>query len=78
MSLEIKKDGKYLVCSWKEPRRSIFQGREVTINRLLVRRLKLTPTGNVRKSELSKLGNSKRAEAVRSFVTTLRHNWRYV
>lgn len=72
MTIELKKDRNHLVCSWEEPQKAVFQGREVVIKRLLMRRLRLTAKGDIRRSELSKLGSAKREKAVQRELKRLR------
>jgi len=74
MTIELRKDRNHLVCSWEEPVRAVFQGKEVTIRRKLMRRLKLSPNGQVIASELSKLGSRKRTSAVRAELHRLRRS----
>lgn len=74
MTIEIKKDRKHLVCSWEEPKKTVFQGREVIVQRLLMRRLKLKANGDVRASELSKLGSRARERAVRQELARLKNS----
>jgi len=72
MTIELKKDRTHLICSWEEPKTAVFQGREVVIKRLLMRRLRLTAKGDIRASELSKLGSRRRERAVRAELARMR------
>lgn len=72
MTIELKRDRNHLICSWEEPKRAMFQGREVIIKRLLMRRLRLTSTGDIRRSELSKLGSPQREKTVRRELERMR------
>lgn len=74
MTIELKRDRNHLVCSWEEPKKAVFQGREVVIKRLLMRRLRLNANGEVRPSELSKLGSRERERAVRAELARLRRS----
>ncbi|BBD10009.1 hypothetical protein [Desulfovibrio ferrophilus] len=74
MTIELRKDHNHLVCSWEEPANAVFQGKQVTIRRKLMRRLKLTTSGQIGAAELSKLGSSKRTNAVRTELNRLRRS----
>lgn len=74
MTIELRKDHNHLICSWEEPARAVFQGKEVTIRRKLMRRLKLSANGQIVASELSKLGCRKRTSAVRAELLRLRRS----
>lgn len=74
MTIELRKDRKHVICSWVEPTRAVFQGKEVTIRRKKMRRLKVTSCGEVPPSELVKLGSRERSKAVCAELARMRHS----
>ncbi|MBU1002337.1 MAG: hypothetical protein KKE73_07410 [Proteobacteria bacterium] len=74
MTIELRRDRNHLICSWEVPANAVFQGKNVTIRRKLMRRLKLSSSGQVVASELSKLGSSQRTTAVRAELNRLRRS----
>lgn len=72
MTIELRNNQKHLVCSWVEPSQAVFQGKTVTIQRKLMRRLKLSRDGEVPASELTKLGSRERTKAVRAELARMR------
>ena len=74
MTIEVRHNQKHLVCTWVEPSQAVFQGKTVTINRKLMRRLKLSRNGEVSSAELTKLGSRDRTKAVRAELARMRRS----
>ena len=74
MTIELRKEQKHLICSWIEPTKAVFQGKTVTIRRKKMRRLKVTPGGEIIPSELTKLGSHERTRAVHAELARMRRS----